>query len=88
MKTATTATKQYDVVYQRDETGWWQARVPQVPGCHTQGRTVDEARRRIREALSLFVDGAATAELRDDVDLPAPAAHAIDTYKEAAAASR
>ncbi len=53
----------YTVVYERDEDGWWLAYVPAIPGCHTQGRTIDQARRRIREALSLWVDDASTATL-------------------------
>jgi predicted RNase H-like HicB family nuclease len=51
-----------------------------VRGCHTQGRTVDEARRRIREALELFVDDARTAGIVDDVKLPMTAARAIRAY--------
>lgn len=50
--------KRYRVTYERDESGWWVASVSGVRGCHTQGRTVDEARRRIKEALELFVDDA------------------------------
>ena len=38
----------YHVPYERDESGWWVASVREVRGCHTQGRTVDEARRRER----------------------------------------
>jgi len=41
---------------------------------------VDEARRRVREALALFVDDAASAELVDHVKLPATAARAIREY--------
>jgi predicted RNase H-like HicB family nuclease len=63
----------YTVRYEKDETGWWVATVKEVRGCHTQGRTVDQARRRIREALELFVDHADEAELIDDVALPANA---------------
>ena len=48
----------YIVRYEKDETGWWVATVKDVRGCHTQGRTIDQARRRIREALELFVDHA------------------------------
>ncbi len=61
----------YIVRYEKDETGWWVATVKEVRGCHTQGRTIDQARRRIREALDLFVDHADEAELIDDVVLPA-----------------
>jgi len=71
----------YHVVYKRDETGWWVASVKEVRGCHTQGRTVDEARRRIREALDLFVEGAPSAKLVDDVRLPAQATRAIRAYE-------
>jgi predicted RNase H-like HicB family nuclease len=70
----------YHVAYQRDESGWWVASVREVRGCHTQGRTVDEARRRIREAMELFVDDAQSAKVVDDVKLPATAAKAIRTY--------
>ena len=70
----------YHVTYDRDETGWWVASVRHVRGCHTQGRTVDEARRRIRQALELWVDDAGSATLVDDVKLPAVAAKAIRVY--------
>jgi len=63
----------YTVRYEKDETGWWVATVKEVRGCHTQGRTIEQARRRIREALGLFVDHAENAELIDDVVLPANA---------------
>jgi predicted RNase H-like HicB family nuclease len=59
----------YHVAYDRDESGWWVASVRGIRGCHTQGRTVDEARRRIRKALDLFVDDARSAKLVDNVNL-------------------
>ena len=70
----------FHVVYERDESGWWVASVRELAGCHTQGRTVDEARRRIREAMALFVDHARSAELVDEVKLPVTAAKAIRAY--------
>ena len=57
----TSAMKTYTVTYERDDEGWWVASVREVRGCHTQGRTLGEARRRIRQALSLFVDEAKRA---------------------------
>jgi len=71
------AVKSYRVAYERDESGWWVATVRGVRGCHTQGRTVDEARRRIREALELFVDNARRAPIVDDVKLPSAETRAI-----------
>ena len=74
------AVKSYRVTYERDESGWWVATVRGVRGCHTQGRTVDEARRRIVEALELFVDNARKATLVDEVRLPSSAARAVRAY--------
>jgi predicted RNase H-like HicB family nuclease len=72
--------KTYRVAYERDESGWWVASVRGVRGCHTQGRTIHEARRRIVEAMELFVDNARTASIVDDVKLPRSAAQAVRTY--------
>ena len=72
--------KTYHVAYERDASGWWVASVRRVRGCHTQGRTVDEARRRIREALALFIDDAASALLVDHVKLPVIVERAIREY--------
>ena len=60
----------YVVRYGRDPTGVWIASVSKVRGCHTHGRTLDQARERIREALGLFVDDADRAKLVDQVQLP------------------
>jgi predicted RNase H-like HicB family nuclease len=73
----------YRVVFERDESGVWIARVPRVRGCHTHGRTLDQARRRIREALSLWVDDAESAELIEDVRLPARVRTAISRSRAA-----
>lgn len=72
--------KTYRVAYERDESGWWVASARGLRGCHTQGRTVDEARRRIREAMALFIDDADTVGIVDDVKLPRDAKNAITAY--------
>ena len=73
----------YRVVFERDENGAWIARVPSIRGCHTHGRTLEQARRRIREALALWVDDAETAELDEDVRLPGRARVAIERSRRA-----
>jgi predicted RNase H-like HicB family nuclease len=67
----------YTVRIERDEAGAWVARVPQVPGCHTYGRSLRQAKRRIREALALWVDDADRAELTFDVRLPRETARSV-----------
>jgi predicted RNase H-like HicB family nuclease len=58
----------YHVAYERDDSGWWVTSIREVRGCHSQGRTIDEARRRVREALGLFIeDDAESTEFVDDL---------------------
>jgi len=48
--------RQFDVVIERDEEGYYVASVPQLPGCHTQARSLDEVTQRIREAVELCLE--------------------------------
>lgn len=48
--------RQFDVVIERDEEGYYVASVPQLPGCHTQAKSLDEVTVRIREAVELCLD--------------------------------
>ncbi len=41
------------VVFERGEQGWWVATCPEIPGAVSQGRTVDEAREMLRDAIEL-----------------------------------
>jgi len=63
----------YRVKLTRDDDGAWLAQVPSVPGCHTYGRSIEQAMNRIREALALWVDDASTANLQSDIRLSEPA---------------
>jgi len=48
--------RQFDVVIQRDQEGYYVASVPQLHGCHTQARSLDEVAERIREAIGLCLE--------------------------------
>ena len=39
------------IVFEHDADGWIVASVPEVPGAHSQGRTRDEARQNVVDAL-------------------------------------
>jgi predicted RNase H-like HicB family nuclease len=73
----------YTVIYERDENGLWVAQVKGVAGCHTQGRTIAQARERIREALGLFDEDAEKAVLEDDVRLPGDVRRLITAQRSA-----
>jgi len=72
----------YTVRYERDERGWWIAQVPGLSGCHTQGRSIAQARERIREALALFVDDAEDAQLIDEVTLSGQLQQVVAVFAE------
>lgn len=63
----------YTITYDRDESGAWIAQVRGVPEAHSYGRTIEQARERVGEALSLWRANAETAEFVDEVHLPAQA---------------
>lgn len=46
--------KTYTVDYIWGEDSIIVASVREIPGCHTQGKTLKQARERIREAMALF----------------------------------
>lgn len=67
------ARRRYTVAFEEGEQRGWIASVKEVPGCHTQGRSIGQARNRIREALSLWI-GAREARVAEfDERLPLPA---------------
>jgi predicted RNase H-like HicB family nuclease len=48
--------REFSVVIERDEEGYYIASVPALPGCHTQARSLDELMDRIREAIALCLE--------------------------------
>ena len=46
----------FAVIVEKDETGYYVASVPELPGCHTQAKTLDELTKRIKEAIEVYLD--------------------------------
>jgi len=49
----------YSVHYEQAPEGGYVAFVPALPGCHTQGETLEETERNVREAIALYVESLA-----------------------------
>ena len=71
--------KPFTVIYERDEAGWWVTQIREVPAAITQGRTLAEARRHVREALALVLGSSAArrAILTHEVHLPPTVGRAL-----------
>jgi predicted RNase H-like HicB family nuclease len=48
-------TFRFQVLVEQDEDGYYIADVPALRGCHTQGKTYEEAMENIREVIALCV---------------------------------
>lgn len=48
--------REFSVIVERDEEGYYVASVPELPGCHTQARSLDKLIERVREAIELFLE--------------------------------
>jgi predicted RNase H-like HicB family nuclease len=48
--------RNYAVIIHQDPDGGFWAEVPALPGCYSQGETVDELKRNIREAIAGVIE--------------------------------
>lgn len=74
----------FTVVIEPDERGGYYALCPTLPGCYSQGETLEETKRNIREAIqchleSLLKDGEPLPLEREEfvgtIQVPIPAKH-------------
>jgi predicted RNase H-like HicB family nuclease len=43
----------FNILIEQDEEGWFVSEVVELPGCHTQAKTLDELLKRTKEAIVL-----------------------------------
>ena len=53
----------FKIIIEQDEDGWYVVSVPALPGCISHGRTEEDARKNITEAIELHL----TALARDGI---------------------
>lgn len=72
------AKKGYTARFEKGEKHWV-VNIVELPGCHTQARTIAQGKERIREALSLYIgDLAQTIEIEIDAALPSSVRKAVE----------
>jgi len=48
--------REFTVMIEKDEDGYYVASVVELPGCHTQAKSLDELMERVREAIELYLE--------------------------------
>lgn len=48
--------QQFKIVITQDESGYFVASVPALPGCHTQAKNLLQLKKRVKEAISLCLE--------------------------------
>jgi predicted RNase H-like HicB family nuclease len=48
--------REFSVVIEKDEDGYFVATVPELRGCHTQAKSLDRLMKRIKEAVELCLE--------------------------------
>lgn len=73
----------YTAEFNRED-GWWIVRIVEARGVHSNGRSLEEARRRVREALALDIgDAAFTVEFSERINLPQHATRELTRHRTA-----
>lgn len=47
----------FTVLIEQDEDGIYLAKVPEIEGCYTQGKSIEEVLERIKEAIEVCLEG-------------------------------
>jgi predicted RNase H-like HicB family nuclease len=49
-------TREFNVIIEKDDEGYYVASVPELHGCHTQAKSLDTLMDRIKEAIALCLE--------------------------------
>jgi predicted RNase H-like HicB family nuclease len=61
--------REFYVIIERDEDGYYVGEVPQLRGCYSQGKTLDELMANIREVIELCLEEESEETLPEFVGL-------------------
>ncbi len=50
------STQDFTVVLEQDEEGWYVATASDIPRCYTQGKTIQQALERVKEAIEVCLE--------------------------------
>ncbi len=47
---------EFNIIIEKDEDGWYVGSIPELPGCHTQGKTIPQLLERMKEAIEVYLE--------------------------------
>ena len=62
MEASVKAKREFTVVIERDEDGFYVGHVPELRGCYTQAKNLDTLMKRVREVIELCLEDGDSAE--------------------------
>ena len=57
--------RKYTIIIEKDEEGWLVSEVIELPGCHTQAKSMDELLKRTKEAIRAYL-GTENVEISEE----------------------
>lgn len=48
--------RKFNVIIEKDADGYFIGLVPELPGCHTQAKSLDQLQERIKKAIQLYLE--------------------------------
>jgi len=60
-------TQKYTVVIEKDEEGWLVSEVIELPGCHTQAKSMDQLIERTKEAIKAYLTDSEPSKISEEL---------------------
>lgn len=58
--------KKYTVIIEKDEDGWLVSEVVELPGCHTQAKSMDQLLERTKEAIQAYLETEENTDISEE----------------------
>ena len=75
----------YKAIFEREATGVWTVELANLQGVHSWGRSIEQARSRLRDALAVWIEDAGVAReaiLEEEFRLPSRVSSAVTSARE------
>ena len=58
--------RKYTLIIEKDEKGWFVSEVVELPGCHTQAKSMDQLLERTKEAIKAYLETEEPPEISEE----------------------